>query len=326
MPEKGLEAKPTEKGPKFTIKDINGNWNDKEKTFNYKPNPYEMRKNPKMDANCTISVYGKRKTGKSIWTKWYMHNHKDVYPWGWVFTKTRNNKFWENMVPKDKILGEYTPYNLQKITERQKEMMSMYIKGMDVNPLAFVIWDDALGNEIKYDDYLSTYYFNSRHFGTLNIMTAQHVTGTPPCIRQNTDMGVIFKNYNKQALDHLTDDFSHTKDKDEFARTIHKYTEDQSFLAIDNDPNTHDEDYMYYGKADKIDEPFALGCEIYWRQNPTQYQELMEGKYLKQMDRISELSDVDKVVKLFDVSRPGRQIDSAAHGGNQSVKRSALGL
>lgn len=304
--------------PKFTIKDINGTWSDKSETFNYNPNPYEIRKNPKMDANCTISIYGKRKTGKSIFTKWYMYHHRDVYPWGWVFTKTRNNKFWENMVPKDKILGEYNPYNLQKITARQKEMMSMYIKGMNVNPLAFVIWDDALGNEIKYDDYLSTYYFNSRHFGTLNMMTAQHVTGTPPCIRQNTDMGIIFKNYNKQALDHLTDDFSHTKDKDYFQNLLHRYTEDQNFLAIDNDPNTKDEDYLYHGKADIIDEPFPLGCGVYWRTQPEQLNEIMEGKYIRQMDRIKGLSDVDNVVKLFNVSRPGRQIDIQGNGSPES--------
>jgi len=294
---------------KFTLQDLNAAWNYKDSEFVHKPKPFEIRKNPKPDANCTISIYGKRKTGKSIFCKWYLKNHADVYPWGWVFTKTRNNKFWESFVPRKKILGEYTPFNLNRIMQRQKEMQSMYIKGMDVNPLAFVVWDDALGNEIKYDDTLATYYFNSRHFSTLNLMTSQHITATPPPIRQNTDHAIIFKNYNGQAIDHLVGDFSRNKDKDAFIKLMDTYTNDNNFLHINNDPSVKDEDYMTTGKADVITEPFVLGCHQYWRGHPDQLEEIFSGKLQKQQDRLKEITDVDKIVKLFDVSKPGRQDD-----------------
>ena len=293
----------------FTENDINASWNHNGNSWAHRPLPYKIREDPIMKPNCTISVYGRRGTGKSIWVQWHMFNHKDLFPWGWVFTKTKNNKFYESFVPKSKILGEYTPYNLNKIVERQKDMESLYLKFGDINPLAFVIWDDALGDEIKYDEELMKYYYNSRHFFTHNIMTAQHVTGTPPAVRQNTDHAVLFKNFYTKALDHMNDDFSREKDKQLFYQELDKYTNDRNFLFIDNDPDCPLEKYRYTGKAEVIEEPFTLGCEQYWRDNMDQYEDIYSGKIAEQKEKISRLSDIEKVLKMFNISNPGRQDD-----------------
>lgn len=293
---------------RFSETEVNANWDSVNNKWAYRPKEYKIREDPIMPPNCTISVYGKRGTGKSFWVRWHLYNHRDIFPWGWVFTKTKNNRFYESFIPKEKILGPYTPYNLNKIIERQLSMQSAYLKFGDINPLAFVVWDDALGDEVKYDNTLATYYFNSRHFHTHNIMTAQHVTGTPPPVRQNTDYAVMFKNFYSKALEHLNDDFSREKDKELFMRDLDKYTNDNNFLMINNDPNVGIENYRYYGKAE---EPpaFVMGCEQYWRNSLDQYDDIFTGKIQEKMDRIKDMSDINKVVKLFSISKPGRMDD-----------------
>jgi hypothetical protein len=272
----------------------------------YPPKKFRIRVDPEIPTNSTISIYGKRKTGKSFWIRWYMFNNKELYPWGWVFTNTENNEFFPSFVPKSKILGRYSDYNLNKIIERQNMMESTYLKYGNVNPLAFVIWDDALDERVKYSDTLHKYYFNSRHFFTLNIMSAQHVTGTPAPVRQNTDYAVCFRNTNLKALERLTDDFAHNKDKWEFKRVLDEYTYDQSFLLINNDPNAEPQERMYYGKAEETP-IFTLGCPQYWKDDVEQLEQILRGDYEKKRERISLLADPEKVLKLYNIRRPGYQ-------------------
>lgn len=295
----------------FTEEEIKGSINE-DGEVTYDPLPFKLRKpftdeegSPEIKLNQTWSIYGKRGTGKSVFCKWLLYNMRDLYPWGWVFTKTQNNKFYESFMPKEKILGPYNPYNLDKIIKRQKEMQASYLKFGTPNPCAFVVWDDCLGDEIKYDDTLSTYYFNSRHFQTLNLMTAQHVVGTPPSIRQNTDYGVIFKNENLKAIQHLTDDFSSAQNYHEFKKIMDKYTGDNNFLVVNNDPNAKKQEKLYTGKADLIEEPFVMGCKEYWNNSGPQYKRIMDGKFQEDLDKISDLSKIKKVRKLFDISNPG---------------------
>lgn len=299
----------------FSIQDIKGRIDEDGETH-YDPLPFRLRErgsedegDPPIKPNQTWSIYGKRGTGKTIFCEWFLDHVRDLYPWGWVFTKTQNNKFWEQHIPKSKILGPYNAYNLNAIISRQKEMEALYLKYGKFNPCAFVIWDDALGDEIKYDNDLHTYYFNSRHFQTLNIMTAQHVTGTPPAIRQNTDFGVIFKNENLPAIKHLTEDFSSADTWHSFSQTMNKYTMDRNFLVVNNDPNVDKQHKLYTGKAEIIEEPFVMGCEQYWRDSYPQYQKIISGKAKEEREKIKVLSEIPKMVKLFNISNPGRQID-----------------
>lgn len=46
---------------------------------------------PQIKLNSTVTVYGKRGTGKSFFVRWMMDAYKDYYPWGWCFTKTKHN-------------------------------------------------------------------------------------------------------------------------------------------------------------------------------------------------------------------------------------------
>lgn len=279
--------------------------------------PFEIRDaksgfngNPEFKVNQTVSIYGKRGTGKSIWIKWFLHAYKDVFPWGWVFTKTKNNNFYQSFIPESKVLGPYNAFNLNRIMERQKDMIALYLRDGKTQPHAFVIWDDALDNDLKYDNDLHSYYFNSRHFMTMNLMSAQYVTGTPPPVRQNTDYAIIFKNENKKALDLLCEDFSCNQDVKGFEFMLQKTTVDRFFLLVNNDPNAQPEDKYMTGKAELIEKPFLMGCRQYWNFNGPQMNEILSGKFEDKLKRTRELAEIDKVVKIFDISNCRYQNDT----------------
>lgn len=256
----------------------------------------------KFKANTTITIYGKRGTGKSFWLRWFLYNYRDVYPIGWVFTKTKNNRFFESFVPSSHIFHGYQPEKLRQIIKRQKMAQKLMLDGANINPLAFVIWDDTMDNLIKYDDELSSYYFTSRHFHTINIMTAQYVKSTPPAIRQNTDHAVIFANSNIEAVDVLAQDFAINKDKNQFQRLINECTQDRHFLFVDNDPNKPYDKRYYWGKAEETPD-FVCGSEEYWERDMEQLRSIMSGKFKRDTETIKKWTDPEYAKNFPDKNR-----------------------
>lgn len=241
-------------------------------------------------ANSTITVYGKRGTGKSFFVRWFMYNYRDVYPTGWVFTKTKNNRFYESFVPSSHIFNGYKPEYLRQIIKRQKLAQKMMLEGLNINPMAFVIWDDTMDNLIRYDDELSSYYFTSRHFHTINIMTAQYVKSTPPPIRQNTDHAVLFANANLESIEVLAIDFAINKDKHQFKRLLDSTTQDRHFLLVNNDPNIPYEERYYTGKAEEVP-MFLAGSEELWEHDTEQLYQILTGKFEEDTKKIGEWTD-----------------------------------
>lgn len=90
------EEPPLKKGsgrpPAFEEKDLKGKYSEDETRFvNFAPRRFIPGVQPVIDLLSTITVYGKRRTGKSVWVKWVLQYYKQYFPWLWVFTKTRQN-------------------------------------------------------------------------------------------------------------------------------------------------------------------------------------------------------------------------------------------
>jgi len=167
---------------------------------------------PQIKLNSTITVYGKRGTGKSFFVRWFMDSYKDYFPWGWVFTKTKHNDQYQIMMPDKYIIKDFSCDILEKIMKRQLAARAHYEKQDDseepFNPLAYVIWDDYMGDDIKFNAKLYEYYCLGRHYGTMNFYCAQHRAITPPVIRQNTDLAILFNSDAHQHLEGLAEDFA----------------------------------------------------------------------------------------------------------------------
>lgn len=133
-------------------------------------------------------------------------------------------------MPDRYIIKNFSCEMLEKIMKRQLVARDYYEKqdpsDEPFNPLAYVIWDDYMGDDIKvshppfifshysqeftlqFNAKLYEYYCLGRHYGTLNFYCAQHRAITPPVIRQNTDLVIMFNSDAHNHLEGLAEDFA----------------------------------------------------------------------------------------------------------------------
>ena len=244
-----------------------------------------------MNLFANISVYGKKKTGKTVFVNWLLRHMQPFYPWLYVFTKTKHNLTYSRRVPNKFIFPGYSNEILELIVNRQQKASQLFFEDNNINPRIIVIWDDCLGHELLWNQYLNNYYYISRHLLGANIMTAQHVQATPPSIRTNTDYGVLFNTDYGNSVEELWRNFACKMPKDLFAQILQTKCTDYGFLVVDNDPNLTYAEKFYVGKAEIIEEEFVMGCEEFWRGSEKQLREVLSGDLKRKMDLISELND-----------------------------------
>lgn len=125
---------------------------------------------PDISFFSTVSVYGKRKSGKSVFIKWFLQAFKEYIPWFWVFTLTQLNSFYASFVAAKFIIPEFDAEMMEKIMARQEvardkwEEETLRHERTITNPRACVIWDDYNGNDVRYNNSLARYYYTGRVF------------------------------------------------------------------------------------------------------------------------------------------------------------------
>lgn len=260
-------------------------------------NKYVPGLDPDISIFATKSIYGKRKTGKSVWAKWDIQAYKHLFPWAWVFTLTSFNSFWESFVPEKFVLNEFNAEILDRIMKRQRLAIAAWkelkFDTKKIDPRAIIVWDDYMGHDIRYNEMLARYYFTGRHFMTLNYFCAQYITMTPPSIRTNTDVAILFNTDHYPSLERYKEDFGAKLSKAEFFRLFYEATrKPHHFLAIVNDPNIPLEKKFYTGKAEFLDaEPqYILGCKEFWKGSEKQMEAIANGTMKRQIEATSELA------------------------------------
>lgn len=254
-------------------------------------NKYVPMVSPEQSLLSTMSVYGKRGSGKSVFLKWFCQYFKDEFPYIYVFTKTAINGFYKGFVPEEFIMDHLSESRLLKILARQEKALDLFHRSDgQINPKVLVIMDDENEN-VRYSSVLERFYYHGRHMGIFIIFCAQHWSITPPAIRTQTDIAILFNSDYRNAIDEFWEDFAGKSDKKAFYRMMEKYLNDHGFIAIDNQPNVPYDKKFYYGKAEelpaKID--YILGCEQAWAGQERQLFEIETGKLEKKAKRISAL-------------------------------------
>jgi hypothetical protein len=140
----------------------------------FQPKEFIPHKQPEIDLFSTITISGKRRTGKSVWVKWFLQFYKQYFPWYWVFTKTEQNNFYKTFIPEKFIIHDFNPDKMRKIMERQKKALAVYVnENDDFNARITIVWDDYSGDDIRYNQALNEYYYTGRHYASLNLFCAQ---------------------------------------------------------------------------------------------------------------------------------------------------------
>lgn len=257
---------------------------------------------PEISLFSTISVYGKRRTGKSQFVKWDLCTaYREIIPWGWVFTKTGFNSFYSSFIPRSYIIDKFDAGILGEIMNRQRKARQMAEKDPTFNARIVMIWDDYNGTDIRYNAALEDYYYTGRHFWTLNFFCAQHITLTPPAIRSNTDMVVLFNTDYADSLEHYWKDFAGKMDRDAFYRIFHMATsQEHHFLAIDNNPNTPYDKKFFIGKADVLpeDPEYTIGCEEFWAEDMDQMRDIKNGEMKRRNKLASDMAEYKNAIQV----------------------------
>lgn len=257
---------------------------------------------PKINLFGTITVYGKRKSGKSVFCKWMIQAFKHEIPWGWVFTLTKFNLFYKSFIPDKFIMTSFKSDDLFRIMKRQIKAIQLHEKQVSldypmhdrINPRAVVIWDDYMGNDIKFNKALHAYYLTGRHYYTMNFFMTQYVKETPPAIRTNTDYAILFNTDNYPSLEVYGEEFcGKMKKKDFISMFEYAVREPHTFLCVNNDPNCPLEEKYYTGKAEVLDADinYVVGCIDYWRDNMKQLESIMSGSMQKMIELKSEMNE-----------------------------------
>lgn len=270
-----------------------------------KPRPFQPMVDPELPIFITWSIYGKRKSGKSVFLRWLINYYRSYLPWIFAFTKTKQNCFFEGFIPSKFIVEQFSPAILKKIMESQKKALEVHLKNPEFNPRIGVIWDDYNGNDITYNDVLRDYYYTGRHYLSQNYFSAQFITLTPPAVRSNTDVAVLFNTDYRDSLDHYWKDFAGKMDRNEFYDMFVEYCEKvpHGFLMVVTDA-PYDKKF-YYGVAEvlPIDEDHITCCEEAWRENEKQLAAIKDGTMQEKIDMISELTELGDLPNL-------KQVDS----------------
>lgn len=278
------------KETKFDSESISISQYDKIKV---KPKPFVPGKCPEIPLNSTITGFGKRKSGKTEFLKWFIQFYKQWLPWGWAFTRTSHNKQLGLIMPNKYIFPVFDADVFDEIKSRQVDAINAYLRDPSLNPRAFIIWDDYSGHDVVYNDSLKEYYMTGRHYQTMNFFFGQRFTNAPTPVRDNTDYVILWNTDNSMVIDEYYHEWAGKMDKNEFYAMFTKYCMDikHGFLFIDNNPQLNYEDRFFYGIADliKCDGTTIVGCKEYWKGSEKQLKDIVSGRAQQELDLLSKL-------------------------------------
>jgi hypothetical protein len=211
----------------------------------------------------TITLYGRRRLGKSFMLRYIMHMLAHYFAFGLVFTNTKLNQYWQNHMPDKFIHKGYKPAVLKKFLERQ-EILKLDPKYKNVNKRAFVILDDTISDpKVRSCKYVKSLYTEGRHSDTFVAITTQDAKGVTPTHRDNTDVSIIFQVESLRQRESLHDDLFSFATKDETYAVFNKYLNEDVCLVVLMDKTLKGWDKVYFAKA-KDPGQFVLGSKEMW--------------------------------------------------------------
>lgn len=149
----------------------------------------------------TISVEGKRRTGKTHFITALCYQMRRYFTDVVVFTKTSFNGDFERFVPRRRIINDFNAQLLNATLDAQKKRYEQAIKdsksdpnGLMKNVRLLIICDDVLSADVayRYNKAIDRLFFEGRHYKCSIIVTSQDSKGLPPALKQNTDLKIIF--------------------------------------------------------------------------------------------------------------------------------------
>jgi hypothetical protein len=213
-----------------------------------------------------IVLAGRRRTGKSWWIRDYLHRYRHNFAYGYIFTHTKANNFYQQFFPNDLILSEFRPDVLHKIFEMQLARLMVRGQSNDI----FIVFDDVISKQnIRYVDDVVKLATEGRHYNITVLFSTQHYKGVGPTLRLNADKMVVFTVFSRGVIQSLREEFGFMDFVDEpnFIAWVEKNTEDNQCIVINSGDTTLRgiDRWMVYKARDLSEKKFSLLCDRAWQ-------------------------------------------------------------
>lgn len=234
---------------------------------------FEPKKQVKIDS--FIIVNGQRRYGKTIWVRWLLSELQGFYPsGGYVFTRSKHNKFWSQHFPNGRIYNGLGGKNLEILREilalqQDRHERLLGEDNFTFCPYIVIILDDVIGDKknIRYNALLNEIVFVGRHFNTCMIVCTQDAKGLPPDFHQNADIVAMTFSTQRRQLEIMEDNYGalFRNEAFDFNNMIKEYTQDHQFLVVDRTEAKYSLDQMFYwSKAEENPPKFKIGSDKFW--------------------------------------------------------------
>lgn len=279
---------------------------------------------PQWDPRYTIGIFGSRGTGKSFFARWFAAQHAAYYPEVYVFTETRMNTFWEQMVNPMFIYNGFDKEKILEILARQKKKVQAWRNGeWDGNPLILIIFDDCVPEALYWDPIFRQIFFNGRHYFAGLIFNSQFFYRLPPAYRGNLDfVASMAQEQERQKQGFFSEmAFSCGVTKFQafasFTKMFDNATRDHNFILFDiRNKKLPSIERIYTGQAENTG-IFWMGCAYYWKNNIEHLRKIKSGEALLKAEK-----ELD--YKRFGLIDPKEDLKKAREESKQKEKKSAF--
>ncbi len=255
----------------------------------------------------TVLLIGRRRSGKSFMARWLMYHLRHRFPCGVVITGTKINDFWSSIIPKEFIHDvEDIDVVLDNVFKRQDFIQKHPELGLDTR--FFIILDDVLKDKFKlrYSKALSRAFTDGRHYKVFTMITTQDPRGIPADLRENTDLCITFRQFQRGRKEAVALDFlDYIDDKKVQQKFLWKHTSKRTKCGEVHDPRDwiHDKVMPELAKVNNKIDPMAdpaviekkrKGCDVMSKEG------IPQALCTLQSDTTDNLLDIFKIAVAED--------------------------
>lgn len=235
--------------------------------------PIKKFKADQVNIDALIAVVGKRRFGKTTFSRWLSGEFKDKYPEVYVFTTTKHNGYWQQHVPEERIYEGLDWPVVESIMDKQKrkiELISEQGEEYTDNPYVLIIFEDVASEKsaMRYSAEILKLAFMGRHYKAAMWFLLQDLKSFNRDVRGNVDF--MFTTYlnQHQIMESLQREFcDYWRNPLVFKYLIKEYCQDFGMLCLAQPKAVYKpEDAIFF--VEPVPEkppPFQLGFPMFWR-------------------------------------------------------------
>lgn len=240
---------------------------------------------PQWDPRYTMGIFGSRGTGKSFFARWFAAQHAAYYPEVYVFTETRMNRFWEQMMNPLFIYNGFDKGKILEILLRQKKKVDAWRDGKwNGNPHILIIFDDCVPEALYWEPIFRQIFFNGRHYFAGLIFNSQFFYRLPPSYRGNLDFVVSMAQEQERQKQGFFSEMAFSCGVTKFqafasfTKMFDAATNDHNFILFDiRNKKLPSVERIYTGQAEDTG-IFWMGCAYYWKNNMDHLKKIKSGE------------------------------------------------